>query len=319
MNQKQLDHLNMYDAVLLTLNSNSSTWSSNTAVSAVVTAAQAQVAAINNAQIGQINNSKAFTINKENLKNNLVALALLHADAGRSYATSIGNTVLQQELKTTKTKLFYLTDGQLAPYCQNIYNFVNPLVGSLASYGVTAATLAALQSAINVFLASVGQPHSIRSGAVAYTISIEEQITALNILMKEQLDPLLTQYKTSHAIFHTQYLTDRKLPHTGHRTTVTIVGQIDDASGQPIKNAHVSLVNTTRKRKVTKVDGLYKFARLKPGSYTLSIIANGYVVQTKTITISVPQTVRQNFFMVVTTGGGGGGTTGPNTNTNSTT
>ena len=306
----------MYDAVLLTLNSNSSTWSSNTAISAVVTAAQAQVVAINNAQIGQINNSKAYTINKENLKNNLVALALLHADAGRSYAASIGNTVLQQELKTTKSALLYLTDGQLAPYCQNIYNFVNPLVGSLASYGVTAATLAALQSAINVFLASVGQPHSIRSGAKAYTISIEGQITALNTLLKEQLDPLLTQYKTSHAIFHTQYLADRTLPHTGHRTTVTIVGQIDGAvGGQPIKNAHITISTLKPRKKVTKADGLYKFARLKPGSYTITVTVNGYVVQTKTLTISTPHTVRQNFFMVLTTGSG---PIGPNTNTSNT-
>jgi len=317
MNQRQLDHLNMYDAVLLTLGSNSSTWSSNTAISAVVTAAQAQVVAINNAQIGQINNSKAFTINKENLRNNLVALALLHADAGRSYAASIGNTVLQQELKTNKSALLYLTDGQLAPYCQNIYNFVNPLVGSLASYGVTAATLAALQSSINAFLASVGQPHSIRSGAVAYTITIEEQIKTLNTLMKEQLDPLLTQYKTSHAIFHTQYLTDRKLPHTGHRTTVTIVGQIDDASGQPIKHAHITINTLKPRKKVTKPDGLYKFARLKPGTYVITVIAQGYTTQTKTLTISTPHTVRQNFFLVVTTGTGGG-PVGPNTNTNNT-
>ena len=306
----------MYDAVLLTLNSNSSTWSGNSIISAVVTAAQLKVAAINSSQIGQINNSKAFTTNKENLRNNVVALALLHADAGRSYATSTSNTILQQELKITKSKLLYLTDGQLGPYCQNIYNFVNPLVSSLASYGVTAATLAALQSAINVFLASVGKPHSIRSGAKAYTIGIEQQINTLNTLLKEQLDPLLTQYKVSYAIFYNQYLTDRKLPHTGHRTTVTILGQIDAASGgQPIKNAHVTIATVKPRKKVTKVDGLYKFARLKPGTYVITSVANGYVTQTKTITVNVAQTIIENFFMVVTTAPN---PTPPNTNTNTT-
>lgn len=315
MNQIQLDHLNMYDAVILTLNSNATTWSSNTAISAVVTAAQAQVAALNASQTGQINNSKAFTLNKASIRNNLYALALLHADAGRSYTASINNITLNQELKTTQSFLTHLTDGQLAPYCQNIYNLVNPIVGSLASYGVSAATIAALQSAINSFLSTVGQPHSIRSGAKAYTISIENQIISLNKLLKEQLDPLLTQYKITHTLFHNQYKADRTLPHTGHRTTVTIVGQIDEAiGGQPIKNAHVSLLHTTRHKKITKADGLFKFARLKPGTYILSVTANGYVVQTKTITINVPHTVRQNFFMAVTTGGGGTS----NTNTNST-
>lgn len=316
MNQDQLDHLNMYDAVILTLNSNASTWSSNTAISAVVTAAQAQVASLNGSQTGQINNSKAFTLNKASIKANLLTLSLLHADAGRSYAASINNVTLQQELKTTQSFLFHLPDGQVGPFCQNIYNLVTPIIGSLASYGVTAATVAALQSAINSFLATVGQPHSIRSGAKAYTLSIESQIASLNRLLKEQLDPLLTQYKTSHALFHNQYKADRTLPHTGHRTTVTIVGQIDAAiGGQPIKNAHIIISTLKPRKKVTKADGLYKFARLRPGTYTISVTVNGYVVQTKTIIISTPHTVRQNFFMVVTTGGG---TTGPNTNPNST-
>lgn len=314
MNQDQLDHLSMYDAVLLTMNSNSAIWSGNVAISAIVTSVTSQIAAINGSQTGQINNSRAYTINKATIKSNLLALTILHADAGRSYAAGANNVTLQQELKVTPSFLSHLPDGQLGPYCQNIYNLVSPIIGSLGSYGVTTASLAALQSAINSFLATVGQPHSVRSGAKAYTISIEGQIAAMNKVLKEQLDPLLTQYKTTKPLFYARYKADRKLPNSGHRTTVTIVGQIDAANdGQPIKGAHISLVNSTRKKKVTKADGLYKFARLQPGTYTLSVVANGYVLQTKTFTINVPQTTRQNFFMVAGAGGGGGGTGSGNT------
>jgi len=149
----------MYDAVILTLNSNSTTWNTNPAISAVVTAAQAQIASLNGSQTGQINNSRAYTLNKASIKTNLLTLALLHADAGRSFAAASNNVILQDELRTTQSFLFHLPDAQLAPYCQNIFNLVNPITGSLASYGVTATTIAALQSAINSFLSTVGQPH----------------------------------------------------------------------------------------------------------------------------------------------------------------
>jgi hypothetical protein len=82
---------------------------------------------------------------------------------------------------------------------------------------------------------------------------------------------------------------------------------------QPIKKAHVKLLSTTRKTKITKADGKYEFARMHPGSFTIQVIATGYATQTKTVTQSTPGNVSINISLVAGSGTTGGGTTNNNT------
>ena len=297
MNQKQLDHLNMYDAVSINLTNNHALYSGNITVSAVVSAYQTQVSGLNALQIGQINNSKGITMSKAQVKANLVNLTLAHADAGRAYAASSNNIPMKENLKVVKSELEHAADAELASMCQNVYNIVNPLVGSLGNYGVNAASLLALQTACTSFNSLVGKPKTARSSAKAYTISIKQQLAAIRVFVEEQLDPIMTQFKTSQAVFYNAYLADRKLQPAGHRTTVSITGTIVDANSQAIKNAEVILLNLKRRHKITKANGTYKFIRLQVGTYTVQVTANNKVMQTKTITVLVPQTQTLNFVM----------------------
>ena len=297
MNQKQLDHLNMYDAVSINLTNNHALYSANITVSAVVSAYQTQVAGLAALQIGQINNSKGISMSKEQVKANLINLTLAHADAGRAYAASIEDVPLKENLKLSKTILERMPDAELVPACQNIYNLVNSLVASLGNYGVNAASLLALQTASSSFGALVGKPKTARSSAKAYTISIEQQLAAIKVFVEEQLDPIMTQFKITQPVFYNSYLADRKLQPAGHRTTVSIAGIISGATNLPISKAQVVLLDTNRKKQITNANGKYKFVRLPVGSYTITVTVNGMVMQTKTIHVSVPQTITLNFTM----------------------
>jgi len=173
-------------------------------------------------------------------------------------------------------------------------------ISSLNGYGVDAATLLSLQSAIGTFMPLVGQPKNARSTAKAFTMAIAQQIKNIQIILQEQLDPLMRQYKTSHQTFHDTYLSDRKLGIHHQRTTVTIKGLITNAQNQPVKKAHIKLLNTTRKIKITKADGKYHFSRMHPGSFTVEVTAKGYATQTKTITQPTPGIVSMD--VVLSTG-----------------
>jgi hypothetical protein len=307
MNQEQINHVSMYDSVVTNLNLNAAIYSLNSVFSTSVTNFKNAVTGLSSLQIGQINHSSGITVSKEQAKTNLIALTIDHAEAGRAYASVSGNVALKQNLKVSASGLNKLQDAQLAPACQDIYNQISPIIGGLNGYGVNATTLLSMQGGIGTFMPLVGQPKNARSTAKAFTNAIAQQIQNIQIILDEQLDPLMRQYKITHQTFHDSYLLDRKIG--GKRTTVTIKGMITNAQNQPIKKAHVKLLSTTRKVKITKADGKYQFARMHPGSFTIEVSAKGYATQSKTVTQSMPRNVTINVSLSVSSNTGGGTTT----------
>ena len=311
MKQVQLNHLNMYGSVVTNLNQNAAIYSRNTVFASAVNTLKSKVTALTALQIGQINHSAGITVTKEVAKSNLIQLTIDHAEAGRAYAAATGNSALGENLKVSTSSLNKLQDSELAPACQDIYNQVNPIIGSLSGYGVTAGTTTNLQTAIGTFIPLVGQPKNARSTAKAFTTAIEQNIQGIQIFLEEQLDSLMRQYKITQQTFHDAYFSDRNMGSKHKRTTVTLKGLIVTAGNQPIKKADVKILSSTRKKKVTKADGKFGFARLHPGSFTVQVSAKGYATQNKSVTQAIPGNVSVTITLVPGSGGTtGGGTTG---------
>ena len=303
----------MYDSVVTNLNQNAAIYSSNTVFSTAVTNYKTAVTALGSLQIGQINHSSGITVTKEQAKANLVQLTIDHAEAAKAYAAVIGNAGLKQNLKVNASDLNKIQDAQLAPTCQDIYNQVAPVISSLNGYGINATTLLNLQSAIGTFMPLVGQPKNARSTSKAFTTAIAQQIQSIQLILDEQLDPLMRQYKITQQVFHDSYFNDRKVGSKGHRTTISIKGIITNAQNQPLKKAHITLLNTSRRIKITKADGKYQFSRMHPGSFTIQASVKGYTTQNKTVTQSTPGTVTINISLSpgINTGGTSNNNTTP--------
>ena len=308
MNQRQINHLNMYDSVVTNLNQNAALYSSNTVFSTATNNFKTAVTALGSLQTGQINHSSGITVTKEQAKTNLIQLTIDHAEAGKAYAAIVGNAALKQNLKINASDLNKLQDAQLAPTCQDIYNQLSPVISNLSDYGVTATTLLSLQTAIGTFMPLVGQPKNARSTAKAFTTAIAQQIQSIQKTLEEQLDPLMRQYKITQQIFHDSYFSDRKVGTKNNRTTVSIKGTITNAQNQPLKKAHITLLNTSRRIKITKADGKYQFSRMHPGSFTIQVSAKGYATQSKTVMQSTPGIVTINITLSTGTNPGIGGT-----------
>jgi hypothetical protein len=86
--------------------------------------------------------------------------------------------------------------------------------------------------------------------------------------------------------------------------TGDITGVVTDPSGAVIPSATATLKNDesgTLQRRTTNAAGLYRFALLPPGSYTLTITASKYRSAKSTIVARVAQTSSMNVQMVVET------------------
>jgi hypothetical protein len=92
-------------------------------------------------------------------------------------------------------------------------------------------------------------------------------------------------------------------PHAWCQDNATITGTVIDTSGALIPNAQISLTNpaTNQTRDaVSNSAGSYRFANVGVGSYTLSILAQGFQKYTKTgIVVNVAQTLEENASLTV--------------------
>ena len=93
------------------------------------------------------------------------------------------------------------------------------------------------------------------------------------------------------------------LPFAKAQDNATLNGVVQDASGAVISNADISLLNsaTQQTRHIVSNDsGVYRFANVGIGHYTLNAAAKGFEAYTKTdIVVNVAQTLEENIVLTV--------------------
>ncbi len=314
MKQRQITGQNMYQSLVNLMNDNSSIWSGNPIISAVVANLISLLGLLNLAGTNQKNSTKGITQTKAQARSALILMALAHSAAGMAYAANVGNNTLKVQSKLTESKLQRATDVDFAAICMALYTLLNPLAGSLSSFGANAATLLAFKNAITAYQPVSQTPKTARAIHRATTTNVAAQVTSIDTLVKEQLDTLMVQYKTTNVDFYNAYMDLRHAATTSHHLkTVGIVFHIKTAASVALENAEIKLTSTkgAKRNKLSKLDGSQHVTRLKPATYTITVSLPGYVTQTQTITANAPQKLTVNFVMVAATGGGTttGGTT----------
>ena len=298
MNRRQSTKVNMFNAVLYVLNSFKSIWSANLVVSTAINNVIAYISTLNLADQVKLAGTSGTTQNKELARNSLIALALSHLAAGKAYAVLNNLELLKESCSLTKSELTHAKAADLEPMCSNIYNAIQPYIANLTSFGATAASFSTFNTAINNYHSLLGSTQSQRSATVSASLDIETQVNNITVLLNDTIDPLMMQYSSSSNVtFFEQYTSARALNNIGIHHMVVLTGIISDANNLPLANAFVHVVDMNNHEKITLVDGKYRFVRMIPGTYTIEVVLSPYVTQTKTITVSSPQTVHTNFTM----------------------
>jgi hypothetical protein len=309
MNKQQSQKVNMIDASVAVLNTpaNKVIWNTNTAFTAAMTNLNSNMATLNSADTTRLASSVPFTETKAQAKANLIAATMLHAAAGKGYAASVNNTSLKATCSISESSLTKSADSNLGNMCMNIYNAVQPFIGSMAAWSVNATTLANLNTSITTFAGLVGTPVGQISVQNAAAMAIDAQIETIYGILRDTIDTLMAQYKVNHASFYNAYFAAREVHHTGTHHSTTFEGFVYKTGGVALQHALVvlSIGGNELRRHFTAANGHYRFTRLHLGTYTLTISLAGYVTQTKSFTITTLQNVDTDFTLVATGGGGG--------------
>lgn len=275
MNAGQEAKLTMYRATEKHDDDNSTVIAAVPAFQTAFTNFKAKIAS--NINTAQLNDTPLtdIVVDKSSFKQTLGEMTADIAGVIFAFASANNNQTLKQEVNFTLYKLLKTRDEQLAPRCQNIHARGIENKDALVDYGITAAKLAALQTAINNYAAETPKPPTALSQRKTLTSNLRQLFKDADAILTEQLDKLVSNFKAANPDFVATYETVRIIidPVT---TATQLKGIVTDAATKnPIKNATVTIVELSKTTK-TNFAGAYSFKPVANGIYTVTVTATYY-------------------------------------------
>lgn len=204
----------MYLAVKAVCDANQSTWATLQAFSDGYTDFTTQITTIQSLAQAQLLDTSGLTQDKNAAQLTMCQAAVGIASAVRAYAIKTKNNALAEEVDFSLSDLTGARDAASAENCQNIHDVANTSLASLASYGVTAAKLTALQTAITAFNTALGKVKQTSAGGKTATDQLAAAFDAADTDLAEELDNLIKQFAASAPKFVSDYTNARNIVDT---------------------------------------------------------------------------------------------------------
>jgi hypothetical protein len=275
MNAKEEATVTMFRGIEQHLDVNSNIISTISALAAAVAAFKAKIAdIISTEQLTSISLS-GITVAKSNSKLALSQIAADIAAVIAAYAVATVNTTLEAEVNYSFYKLKRMRDEQLAPACQTIHDRAVEHQSELKDYGISAAKIAELQTAIADYAAKTPNPRTALGSRKTQTAHRRELLRQAEALLKKQIDKLIKNFRITESEFYNTYFNLREIP-DAPTTFTQLTGIVtDSADAQPIKAATVEIVELAKIAK-TNTAGKYAFKPVKHGEYTVKVTKEDY-------------------------------------------
>ena len=231
MDARQEAKIRMYRATQNYCSENSAIISTNPAFMAAFNDFQAKVAAINATIQQDVVVLTGITADKNACKQRLCDLTVGTASPIYAYASSTGNNTLREEVDVTLTGLLKTREDALAPRCQNIHDAGASNLAALQDYGITQASLDALQAAIDTYAAETPKPRTAISQRKTITANLVELIEQTDQILKDRMDKLVLIFKAAHPDFVKTYESTRRIVkpptiHTPGRALIPIMNAL---------------------------------------------------------------------------------------------
>lgn len=227
-----------------------------------------------------------LTDNKNQLKEILIINVADYSRKLGVYAKFTNNSVLAKEIKFTEGKLRMSTDTAIRDIAQIVYNKAQPLIASLANYGITAATQTILANAITAYNTSIGKPIAGRTEHKLVTQQIAKLFDTAEAALAN-MDAAVEIVRLTQPAFYAGYKNARKVVQTGSGSLALKGLVIDAISGEPIKGATLSFAlegNQSFARSANNaVETVIKKTALKGGFNIKSLPAGIYKVMVKKV------------------------------------
>jgi hypothetical protein len=153
--------------------------------------------------------TQGVTNDKETKKLAMVDLAIKLSAGAKAYASKVKNVELKTNLSISHSRLLKKKDQECYSFCKNIHTLISPLTVNLASYGITAGDLIALNNAIGSFHDVISAPQTARTESKNATSQLDVLFDQLDTVLKDSLDPLALVLKATNEEFYRGYLNAR--------------------------------------------------------------------------------------------------------------
>jgi hypothetical protein len=239
---------------------------------------------------------KGDTDTKNTLKKNLIALTADYARKLGAYARFTNNATLAREVNFTESKLKQAPDTAVRTYARIVYDRAEPIVATLATYGITPDTQAALLANINAYNESIGKPVVNRVEMSKLTKKLARLFKAAQSALA-CMDAAVEIVRTTQPAFYFGYKKARKVVQSG-TGSLAVKGLVTDAlTGAPVKNAILSFVLEGNNAMATKANGGsfvkktaqkggFNIKSLPSGMYRITIKKVGYADQEATVAVA---------------------------------
>jgi len=240
---------------------------------------------------------KGVTENKKQLKETLIVMSGDYARKLTAFAKFTKNTLLEQEVKFSESKLRQVADTAVKDYAQIAYDCSQPILLELKPYGIDADSQTLLLSSINSYNDSIGKPGVSRTEGSQTTRQLESLFKTADTAL-DNMDVAVEIVRLSQPAFYNSYKDARKIIERGIGS-LAVKGFVTEAStGEPIKGVNLYFVldgngdsksaakesNAIMKKTATK--GGYNIKSLPSGMYNVTVHKTGYVDQVVQIAVA---------------------------------
>ena len=279
MDAKQEAKLNMYRSTQKHCTDNNSIVATLPAFGKILDSFNANISAILALTQQEDLATKGITLDKAAAKRLLCQLAADIAAPIFAFASTNGDNKLKQEVKFTAAELLKTKDDVLGPRCQNIKDKGTENVDALKPWGITAASLEALQTAIDGYQAKTPTPRNSTAEKKTIRNNIKKLFAETDLMLKEQLDKIVVGVKGSNPDFFATYKENRIIIDPAKSTT-TLKGAVQNASNRSAIKGALILVKETGNQATTNAAGNYEIKPIAAGTYTVIISASGFKEKT---------------------------------------
>lgn len=197
----------------------------------------------------------------------------------KAYAASINNNTLEQEMNYSISELRKIGDETIVPFTDNIIALVNPVLPALATFGINPPVIAALNTAKTDYANFLSVPRMAVTAKAAQTEALPPLFTEGTRICQKILDPIAVTLRTANQDWYNQYQNVRKVINTAQGTTSLDGTVTKQSDGTPLYNVEVK-VNELNLIIHTDVNGFFRFAPIKRGTYTITFTLAGYEIIT---------------------------------------
>lgn len=209
MNKASENKMTMFYAVLATCAKYTADWTGLLSFKNAHDEFEGNLKSLENASQTQETNMKGAALDKRFKRDAMTNKTIVLAQAMFAYAEDQGDVVLREKVNYSESDLAKKRDAVVAQLSQGIRDLANALVASLADYGVVAADVTALQTAIDAYVAVVTAPRNATTVRKGATAEINALVKDSMKILNNRMDKLMPEFETSAPLFFQEYFDAR--------------------------------------------------------------------------------------------------------------